>query len=39
MVYLLECMSHIKGLIDASINNWKTNQYDGFQKRSNGILP
>ncbi len=28
----------VAGMIDESLDNWRTNQYDAFQKLSNGIL-
>ena len=32
-------MEYIDKLIDISADNWRTTQYDNFQKMSNGILP
>lgn len=32
------CIEQIHQLIDNSVNNWRTRQYDNFQKWSNGIL-
>jgi phosphatidylinositol 4-kinase len=32
------CMEKIVELIDSSINNWRTNTYDSFQRLTNGIL-
>lgn len=26
-------------LVETSVNNWRTSQYDYFQKMTNGILP
>lgn len=34
-----ECFKIVEKLIDNSFDNWRTAQYDSFQKRSNGILP
>ena len=31
------CIERVVGLIDESINNWRTTQYDNFQRISNGI--
>ena len=33
-----ECMLRVNGLIDTSAENWKTVQYDSFQRMSNNIL-
>lgn len=32
------CIEKIVGLIDESINNWRTIQYDNYQRITNGIL-
>eukprot|EP01053_Blabericola_migrator_P001069 Blabericola_migrator_1__1068@NODE_1271_length_4925_cov_147_174969_g694_i1_p1_GENE_NODE_1271_length_4925_cov_147_174969_g694_i1NODE_1271_length_4925_cov_147_174969_g694_i1_p1_ORF_typecomplete_len946_score156_24PI3_PI4_kinase/PF00454_27/3_5e41_NODE_1271_length_4925_cov_147_174969_g694_i120874567 len=32
------CISKIVDLIDISVNNWRTYQYDNFQKLTNGIM-
>jgi phosphatidylinositol 4-kinase B len=32
------CIERIVGLIDESINNWRTIQYDNYQRITNGIL-
>ena len=32
------CIEKIVGLIDESLNNWRTIQYDNFQRITNGIL-
>ena len=32
-------MSDVERLIDISLDNWRTIQYDSFQKMTNGILP
>jgi Phosphatidylinositol 3- and 4-kinase len=33
-----ECMKKINDLVETAAENWKTVQYDNFQKRSNNIL-
>jgi phosphatidylinositol 4-kinase len=33
-----ECISHLRTMIANSVNNWKSVQYDVFQKYSNNIL-
>ena len=32
------CIERIVSLIDESINNWRTIQYDNYQRITNGIL-
>ena len=32
-------MDYVEKLIDQSLNNWRTIQYDNFQKMTNGIMP
>ncbi len=32
------CIEKIIELIDQSVNNWRTVQYDNFQRLTNGIL-
>ncbi|KAH0472207.1 MAG: uncharacterized protein KVP18_004767 [Porospora cf. gigantea A] len=32
-----QCINHILSLIDQSVNNWRTVQYDTFQRITNGI--
>ena len=32
-------MTNVEKLISMSCDNWRTLQYDNFQKMSNGILP
>lgn len=32
------CMRHVMSLIDLSCNNWRTTQYDNYQRLTNGIL-
>jgi len=32
-----ECISHVMSLIEQSVCNWRTQQYDSFQKITNGI--
>ena len=32
------CIEKIVGLIDESVNNWRTIQYDNYQRITNGIL-
>lgn len=34
-----EVMTNVERLISISCDNWRTIQYDNFQKMSNGILP
>ena len=29
----------VNDLIDFSVNNWRTSQYDNFQKMTNDIMP
>jgi phosphatidylinositol 4-kinase len=33
-----ECIQHALALVDDSINNWRTIQYDNYQRITNGIL-
>ncbi len=33
-----ECVTHAIGLVEESINNWRTVQYDNYQRITNGIL-
>jgi len=33
-----ECVEHAMALIDESLNNWRTIQYDNYQRITNGIL-
>jgi len=33
-----ECVEYVMGLIDESLNNWRTIQYDNYQRITNGIL-
>ena len=32
------CIEKVHELIDLSLNNWRTRQYDQYQKFANGIL-
>ena len=32
------CIEAIHRLIDSSVNNWRTRQYDNYQRITNGIL-
>ena len=32
-------MNFVEKLVSLSLDNWRTLQYDSFQKMSNGILP
>lgn len=32
-------MNYVEKLVEISLDNWRTIQYDNFQKMSNGILP
>jgi len=32
------CVEHAMGLIEESVNNWRTIQYDNYQRITNGIL-
>lgn len=34
-----KCEAHVEKLIDNSVDNWWTVQYDNFQKMTNGISP
>lgn len=38
-IYKIQLSDHVNRLIDASFDNWKTIQYDNFQKMTNGIMP
>lgn len=33
-----DCMRHVMSLIELSCNNWRTTQYDNYQRLTNGIL-
>ena len=35
----VECVKIVDDLVEKSINNWRTTQYDNFQQLSNGIRP
>eukprot|EP01017_Pseudomicrothorax_dubius_P005605 TRINITY_DN11444_c0_g1_i3.p1 TRINITY_DN11444_c0_g1~~TRINITY_DN11444_c0_g1_i3.p1 ORF type:complete len:776 (+),score=169.98 TRINITY_DN11444_c0_g1_i3:66-2393(+) len=34
-----EAICHVEELVEASLDNWRTTQYDNYQKMTNGILP
>ncbi len=33
-----ECIANIEGILDASINSWRSSQYDAIQRLQNGIV-
>jgi len=35
----VEALEYIDKLVDISFDNWRTVQYDNFQKYTNGIIP
>ena len=36
---VFQCMGFVEKLIDNSYDNWRTVQYDNFQKMTNDIMP
>ena len=37
-IFIKKCFEFVEKLIDMSYDNWRTVQYDNFQKMTNGIL-